>query len=279
MSDDEESLEKHIQLDGREDPFAPKKIIIDDLGDGSPPSPKTVGPVKQFYRDFIMVLTEPRQFFEIRFPETSFTYALTFGILVGWIAAFLGWLTRIVRHENLNDGLMKMREKLQELPFWKNIPDNFWAQNVPETSKLFPAWLAELFGIILAPFQSLISLSLYGVVIFIGCYLLIPKNDLAARDPVDVKSTIKIVSFACAPQILGAILGFLPAGLGSLVGALYSFFLLGFALSTRFRVSFLRAFGIIVLPGIVGLVTLGCVIGVFVTLFFGIIASLFGSMS
>jgi hypothetical protein len=282
MSDDE-SLEKHIQLDGREeyqDPFAPKKVVVENSGGGTPPPAKSPNVVQIFYRDLVMVLTEPRHFFEIRYPETSFAYAMTFGIIVAWIAAFLNWLTRIVRHETLWDGLMKIRDKLQELPFWKNVPENFWAQSSPEAAtRMFPAWIAEVFGIVLAPFQAMISLTLYGIVIFIGCYLLVPKSDLAARDPVDVKHTIKVVSFASAPLLISSILGFLPLNLGSFFGWIYSFVLLIFALHVRFRVSKLRAFGVVVLPGVASFVAIGCVIGVFAGLFFGIIASLFGSMS
>ena len=280
MSD--ESLEKHIQLDAREEFGNYRKSSGDGRGDGSgggdsPFAPKPIGPIKIFYRDLVMVLTEPRTFFESRYPQTSFTYALTFGIIVTWIAAFLSWLTRVVRHETLFDGLIKMREKLQELPFWKSVPENFWAQTSPDAGHMVPAWLAEMFGIVLAPFQALISLTIYGIVIFVGCYLLVPKT--TDRDSVEVKNTIKLVAFASAPQLISAVLGFLPIGLGPFIGAIYGFVLLVFALSIRYRVSGLRAFGIVILPGFVTLIAFGCLIGVFAGVLFGLFASLFGSMS
>jgi len=115
MNEDDDSIHKQIQLDGRES--EPKAT------EGGEP----VGPIKQFYCDLVLVLTEPKLFFESRFSETSLSYALAFGIIVNWIAAALSWLTRTIRHETIFDSLIKMRETLQELPFWKNVPDNFWA--------------------------------------------------------------------------------------------------------------------------------------------------------
>ena len=266
MSDDD-SLEKHIQLDGRELNALPEM--------SSPDDPLPIGPVKQFCRDLILVLTEPSIFFKTRYPETSFTYALAFGITVAWIATFLSWLTRIVRHETLLDGFLKMREKLQELPFWKNIPDSFWAQNTPQSSQILPTWLAEIFGIVLSPFQALISLTLSGVLIFLGCFLLVPKTDPAMGDSVELKNTIKLVAFASSPILISAILGFLPFNFGAGIGWIYTLVLTVLALSIRFHVSTPRSFAIVVLPGIVTLMTLGCVIGLIAGVFFGLIASFF----
>jgi hypothetical protein len=242
-------------------------------------TPKKVGPIKQFYRDFVMLMTEPRIFFEERYPSTSFTYALTFGVVTGWIAAFFSWLTRIVRHETLLDGLLKMRDKLHELPVWRNLPDNFWAQSTPERANMMPPWLIELFGIVLSPFQTVINLVFYGIVIFIGCYIFVPKiSGGAHKDAVELKNVIRIVSFASAPILFASILGFLPFGLGNFFGWLYAFILLIFALSLRFRVSKLRAFAIVSLPGIFMAIFLACLIGVTAALFFGMIASLFSGM-
>jgi hypothetical protein len=285
MSD--ESLEKHIQIDGPDmTPNKPSPLFGGggSGGDGSggdgggeiPSVPLHVGPVKQFYRDLIMVLTEPRIFFEVRYPETTFAYALTFGILVNWIAAFLGWLTRVVRHETLLDGFLKMRDRLQELPYWKNIPDNFWAQANPETAtNAFPPWAVELFGIIITPFQSLITLIFYGIMIFIGCYMLVPKD--SSRDGIELKNTIRIMSFTAAPVLVSAILGFLPFGLGTFFGGIYALVLLVFALSLRFRVSKLRSFGVVILPGILGTAVFSCLIGIFAALGIALFASFFGS--
>ena len=280
MSD--ESLEKHIQIDGPEQPVSKPSPLFGNReggggsgGDVPPPdAPMYVGPVKQFYRDLVMVLTEPRIFFEVRYPETTFTYALAFGVIVNWIAAFLSWLTRIIRHETLFDGFLKMRDRLHELPYWKNLPDNFWAQSSSENAaNAFPAWLVELCGIIITPFQSVIGLMFYGILIFIGAYMLVPKD--ASRDPIELKNVIRIVSFTAAPVLVSAILGFLPMGIGTLIGGIYALVLLVFALALRFRVSNMRAFGVVILPGILGVVVFGCIIGVFAALGVALFASFF----
>ncbi len=266
---DLESLEKHIQLEGRES----------SLTSQAPPvhseSLKPVGPVKQFYRDVMDCLTEPRHFFEVRYPQVGLTYALTFGIIVSWIAALLDWLTRIIRHETLYDGFLKMREKLQGLPIWKSLPEDFWAQPT-STPSTFPSWLTDVFGVLLSPFQSLAGFCISGVVLFLGAYLLIPKKTEAKQDPVDITHLIKIVAFTSAPHLIASVLGFLPLGMGSLIGWIYGIALVMIALSQRYKISNLRALGIIALPSLVGIFILSCFVGVLLAVGYGMFTAMFG---
>jgi hypothetical protein len=250
-----------------------------------------LNPVKQIYRDLIDCLTEPRRFFSERYPKITFNYALAFGIVVNWLASFLEWLTRMVRHETLLDGLLKMRDQLQQLPLWKNLPADIWAQN-PEHISMFPAWLAEVFGVALSPFNTLVRFLISGLMLWIGASILVPKtltqsqastdplNEIPEptpghRDLVNITNTIKLVALASVPNLIGAILGFLPLGLGGFFAGIYSFVILILAISLRFRVSYLRSFAIVVLPGIIGTMIFACVIGVFLALIFGTIAALF----
>ena len=272
------SLEGHIQLDGRDD--LPTKELPPAASETPPPGepPRSLGPVKQFYRDLMDTLTEPRFFFRERYPKISFNYALTFGIVVSWIAAFLDWMTRIVRHETFLDSFLKMRDKLQDLPFWKVLPDNFWAQSANEHASLFPAWIAELLGIALSPFQSLLGFCVSGFILFLGAYFLVPKEDTGiTRDKAQISSLIKLVCFAAAPRLISSILGFLPLGIGTLIGSIYGVVLTIIALQERFKVSGLRACGIMILPGILVVFVMSCMIGAFAGILFGLFAALFGS--
>ncbi|MBC7395803.1 MAG: hypothetical protein H7333_00045 [Bdellovibrionales bacterium] len=265
---DLESLEKHIQLD-RMDPLAATQAAE------SITAPKPLGPVKQFYRDVMDCLTEPRYFFEVRYPQVKLTYALTFGIIVSWIAAFLDWLTRLIRHETLFDGFLRMKEKLHSLPMWKNLPDDFWAQPTEKTS-FFPPWLVELFGIILSPFQSLAGFCVSGVILFIGAYLLIPKNPEPNKDPVDVSHLIKLVAFTSAPHLIASILGFLPLNLGAFIGWIYGLGLIIIALSQRYKISGLRAGGVLVIPSFIGMFVVACFLGVLAVIGYGMFTAIFG---
>ena len=217
---------------------------------------------KQFYRDLVECLTEPRRFFGIRYSQISLSYALAFGILINWVAAFFDWLTRIIHHETLLDGLLKMREKLQGLPMWKSLPSDIWAQN-PDHTSLFPAWLAEVFGLALSPFQSLLHFSIDGVSV--------------TRDPPDLAFAIKLTALCAAPNIVGSILGFLPLSLGAFIAGIYTFALTMIALMTRYQVSGLRAFSMIILPGLMAVFAIGCILSVFGALLFGSMAALFGA--
>ena len=277
MNEEDDSLHKHILLDGRENED-PATIVRELVAEGPPPPSAPPGRFKQFYRDVVMVLTEPTLFFEKRFPETSFTYAMLFAITVNFIAAFVGWLTRLIRHETLFDSLIKMREKLQDLPYWKNIPDNFWAQGAPEPSGL-PEWSFEVMGIIISPFQIALHVAFFGILILLGCFMLVPKTVEDSKDPIELKTTMKILAFVSAPLILTSMLGFLPMSLAAIINFFYALVLTAVGLSIRFRVSMPRAFGIILLPEFIGFGIFGCFIGVIGALFFGVLASIFGAAS
>jgi hypothetical protein len=259
----------------------------DSLSTPIPTPAEPLHPVKQFYRDVIDSLTEPREFFTHRFPKISLSYALAFAILVNWIADFLSWLTRLINHETLLDGLLKMRDKLSELPVWKDLPTNIWAQQQPEHVSMFPNWVAEVLGVALSPFQTLIRVTVAGLFIWVGAYLLVPKNrddGLGAvvpltRDQPDVSLVIKIAALAQAPALIGAILGFLPVGLGTVVSGIYGFVLLIFALAVRFRISYLRSFAVVILPGFLFTFVAGCLVTTFGAVLFGIVAALFGGFT
>ncbi len=239
-----------------------------------------------FYKDVVDCLTEPKQFFTVRYPQISLTYALTFAVVVNWISDTLAWLTRIVRHETLMDGFLKMRDRLSLLPFWKDIPPTLWAQ--PDHSSMLPPWLVEALGIALSPFQSLIHVVLTGLFIGVGAYLLVPKHVIQshahnvaheAKDNVEIAGAIKIVALCSAPHLIGSILGFLPLGLGSLISGIYVLVLLIFALSIRYQISYLRSFATVILPGILLMVVGGCVLLTFGAVLVGMADTFFGASS
>ena len=229
--------------------------------------------LKKFYGDLVGSLSEPTLFFKERYPKISFTHALAFGVATDWIANFLNWLTRIVRHETLMDGLLKIRHQLEALPFWKSLPSSIWAQ-VPDSSHLFPAWLTEIAGVALSPFQSLFRIVTSGLIIWLGSLLLISKS--RDHDSIDLKSAMKLVALCTAPHLLGAILGFLPLNLGSFFAWIYGICLIVFALSLRYQISKLRSLGVLMLPGILLSVVGTCFLGLIVAVFFGAIAAIFG---
>ena len=245
---------------------------MNDQYDPIQPARSNIPSFRLMYRDVVECLTEPRLFFTDRYPRISFNYALALGILVSWFGAFLDWLTRVIRHETLLDGLLRMRDQLQQLPIWKNLPADIWAQN-PEKISMFPAWLAELFGIVLSPFNSLVHFLVSGILLWIGASILIPKTE--DRDRVTLANTIKLVALTSIPKLFASILGFLPLGLGTLIGAVYAFVIMVLAISIRYQVSKLRSVATIALPGLLGIFIFGCMIAVLFALIFGTLAAFF----
>jgi hypothetical protein len=77
----------------------------------------------------------------------------------------------------------------------------------------------------------------------------------------DLSIFIRLAAISAAPTLVGAILGFLPLNLGSAIGWIYHIAILIIGIGLRYRISYLRAGGIIFLPGIILTLILGCFIG------------------
>jgi hypothetical protein len=229
-----------------------------------------------YFRDVILILTEPKRFFEERYPELSFSQALVIGVLSNWIAAFLMWLTRIVKHESLLDGMRKMREILGTLPIWKDLPDSIWQQGGGGPQSFLSSSMLELGPIAISPFQSLINFCVRGLILMLGVYLLVPRRASSPQtDSVSPSTLIRLNAVAVTPILVGAILGFLPFMLGGLIGGIYTFVILLVGVSTRYRVSYARAAGAIILPYFILIFFCGCLAFGFSALLGGILGGLF----
>ena len=232
------------------------------------------GPVRSFLNDLILLLTEPVGFFRDRFPTYSLSRALVFGIVVNWVAAGFEWLTRLVKNESLLDGVLRIKRQLETLPFWNQLPDTLWNQHAEPS--VIPAWLAELSGIALSPFQSVLNFTISGISLFVGAWLLIRRRN-QGEDPVELPVFVRIVAFSSAPRLIASWLGFLPVGIGGFIGWVYSAALLILGLKVRFRISGLRALVLVLLPGLLGILAVGCLVGGLMAIGIGLMAALFGT--
>jgi hypothetical protein len=241
-----------------------------------PTQPEKAGVIKQYFRDLILLMSEPRAFFKNRYAEMSLIQGLTFGIVSNWLATFFEWLTRQVTHRTFMSGFQKIQERLSNLPFWNNIPDTLWTQGKAQ-AEIIPNWLAELTNITISPFQALIKDCVYGTIIALGAYLLIHQKEKGGRDKVEISNFIKLFAISTVPYLLGSILGFLPFDLNNFISWIYSVAILIIGISTRYRVSTLRSFVIVILPGFFGVIAVGCLIGGTIGMFILAFAALFGS--
>jgi hypothetical protein len=232
------------------------------------------GPVRRFLSDLILLLTEPVRFFQERFETYSLSRALVFGIVVNWFASGFEWLTRLVKNESLLDGMMKVKRQLESLPFWNHVPDTLWNQRAEPSS--IPAWLAELSSIALSPFQSLLHFTLSGMSLFLGAWLLIRRRN-KGEDSIEIPVFVRIAAFSSAPNLIASWLGFLPVGIGGFIGWIYSAALLVLGLKVRFRISGLRAVVLLVLPGMLGVLVVGCLFAGIFGIGLGLLAALFGT--
>lgn len=231
---------------------------------------------RQFYEDLVGSLTEPRRFYTERYPQMSQNHALAFGLGVSWLATALKWLTRVLNHESFMDSFIRIRDQLMQLPVWRELPTSIWAQNPTTVPAAFPAWIAEAGTVALYPFSFLLQIVISAVALTIGAYLFIkPRTDGTADRP-DLTHFMKIAALASTPSIVGAILSFLPIGLGTTIGWLYAFLMLLFAVSIRYKVSMLRSFAVVVTPWFALAMAGACGLGLFGAVILGFIASLFG---
>ena len=218
--------------------------------------------LRSFFKDLIQVLTEPKRFFKERLPSLGFAHALAFGILVKWLAAILEWLTRVVKHETLLDSVKRIQERFSSLPIFKDVPESIWNQAGTAASPVSSPVALEVGALIVTPFQAVASFCVSGLVLYLGGLILVPKDSHSGRDPVDLSLFIRVLAFASAPSLVGAILGFLPLNLGSAIGWIYHIALLIIGIGIRYRISYLRAGGIVFLPGLFIMIVFGCILGV-----------------
>ena len=243
--------------------------------------------VRHFYRDLVDSLTEPRRFFAERYPHLSFNYALAFGLTVGWTGEGLKWAVRMINHETLMDGFLKIRDQLMQLPIWKDLPTSMWVQNPTEIQSLFPAWIAEAATVALFPFSFLIKIVISSVALAVGGFFFIGNRSKSHQesqllgggpamvsDPSDLTHWMKLVAATSGPLMLSAILSFLPLGLGNMVGFLYGLAILLIAISIRYRISMLRGFAVLTAPWLALLMIGGCFIAFFGAMIFAFIAAI-----
>ena len=231
-----------------------------------------LGIIKQIYKDAIHLLINPVEFFQIRFEQISFNYSLVLGLVISWLAAFLDWVTRAVKHESLMDGFLKIKNQLHSLPIWKDLPADIWAQG-DHVNALMPAWGLEGLRMLINPFNSLFSFFVYGIIFWLGATLLV-SNENPAKKSVTITNVIKITALASVTSIVSSVLGFLPIGLGGFLGWIYHTAVIAVGFSECFKISRLRGLVVIFLPTIVAIMVASCFIGVIVALFAGLISSL-----
>ena len=290
MSWDEEKTSTPIEADkpDSEKPAEPSETVhashepVHTSSEAVPPAPENSTPpkakdglVRQYYRDLMDCLTNPTHFFKERYPKISLSYALAFGIVTLWITNLFEWLTRAVRHETLLEGFTRMRERLQGLPYWRNLPANFWAQGQEGATNSYPAWVPEMFRFTLSPFQSLLHFCIKGFILFIGAWLLIRARNEEKQDSVSLGNFVKLSSLTSAPLLVGALLTFLPFGFGAFLGWVYCLVLLIVGLQIRYQISTLRAIIVMALPGFLAVVLAGALLLAALILGIGLITALF----
>jgi hypothetical protein len=193
------------------------------------------------------------------------TDTLVFAVVVSWIASLMEWVVRVLKNETNIGGLNALSQQLDALPIFKALLSPGMMGDFSAISN-YPVWLFEFSAVAVSPFKALIEVIMGGVFVWLAALIFIPKT--ADRDPVDLPSFIRLMAVAStAPKLVGAILGFLPLGLGSFIGAICVFMLQVFGLKIRYHISSLRGTVVLILPGLV-VMTLMLALVAAVVLFF-----------
>lgn len=233
---------------------------------------KVNGIFRQSFNDLVLVLSEPRSFFSNRIHSMSFNHALVFGLVITWVAKTLEWLTRFLKNESLSQNLLKVKDQLKQLPFWKDLPSDIWFQGEKSVG-LFSDSVIEALQITIHPFQALLHFFMFGIIYWLGGMLLVPRTS-PHYSRATVANFVKIISVASAANIVGAILSFLPLSLGSFFGYLYYVVIMVIGFSIYFKISGLRACALFVIPGIFMITFFSCLILGGIAFFTAIFAAL-----
>jgi hypothetical protein len=237
---------------------------------------ENTGLVKQLLQDGYSVLTEPTTFFKTRYEKASFNQSLALGLAATWIAAFLDWVTRSIKHESLMDSFHRIKSQLKSLPIWKDLPDDIWAQGDQASQNFLPTWGMEGLKMLLTPFNSIFLIFINALIFWAAALILVDKNN-PARKSVTLNELIKITAIAYTSALVGSIFGFLPLSLGSMIGWVYHIALLVIGFSIRFNISRLRGLVMVFLPTIALIMIAGCFIGFLFAIVGAIVSSLFHS--
>lgn len=232
------------------------------------------GLVKQLFSDGYLVLTEPASFFKTRYEKMSFNQSLALGLAATWIAAFLDWVTRAIKHESLMDSLHRIKTQLQSLPIWKDLPEDIWAQGDQASQTFLPAWGMEGLKMLLTPFNSIFLIFINALIFWVAALILVDKSN-PTKKSVTFNELIKITAIAYTSTLVGSILGFLPLSLGSVIGWVYHIALLVIGFSIRFNISRLRGLVLVFLPTIGLIMLASCMLGFFFAIIGTIVSSLF----
>ncbi len=236
-------------------------------------SEQNPGLLKQMVQDAIGILTDPSAFYQNRYEKMTKNQAMALGLVVCWLAAIADWLVRVLKHESLIQGLRKIQQQLQVLPIWKDIPESIWNQG-DVVQSFFPDWAVEGLRLMLNPFHQFFMFYTSGFVFWIGATLLVQKEN-PFRKNIHYQNLVKITAVSSVSSIVGAILGFLPAGLGGFVGWIYHVVLLMTGFSMQFNISNLRSLSVIFLPGLISFFLVVLMIGLAVAFMIAIVSSLF----
>jgi hypothetical protein len=205
------------------------------------------GMVRSLAKDAVGILTEPNEFFQNRFPQLSFNQALAMGLATSWLAAMLEWLTRAVKKESLLEGFRQIQQQLKDLPLWKDLPDDIWAQSGNGMETFFPGWILEGMKVMLTPFHAVFSIY-FSAFLFWAAALILVQRSNPTRSSVTIKEFSKITAVAASTSLISAILGFLPLGIGNFIGWIYHIALLTIGFSSRYQISRLRSVCLVFLP-------------------------------
>lgn len=231
------------------------------------------GLVRSLAKDAVGILTEPNEFFKNRFPQLSFNQAFALGLATSWLAAMLEWLTRSVKKESLLESFHQIQKQLKDLPFWKDLPDDIWAQSGDGVKTFFPEWILEGMKVMLTPFHTAFSIY-FSALLFWGAALILVQRSNPTRSSVTIKEFSKITAVAASASLVSAVLGFLPFGLGNFFGWIYHIALLTIGFSARYQISRLRSVCLVFLPSF----AMAIILGLLFLLVFALIALIVSSL-
>lgn len=217
------------------------------------------------FKEWWNSLTEPRLFFGESLKHKTTYQSVVFALIISWLAAWVEWLVRFTKNESFLDSLLKVRSQLDTIPVWKSITP-YVAPHLPTTVD-FPSWAFELFSVLGNPFTTLFSLVVSSFILWLGVWLLIGQSKFS--------EILKVLAYAStSSKLVGALLSFLPLSLGYALAGMWGLAIQVVGISSYYRVSLFRSFGVLILPSLFITFIIACFIG----LILGTIGALLGSL-
>jgi hypothetical protein len=195
------------------------------------------------------VLTRPRSFFRNLPSQGGMSTPLAFALVTHWISSVLGYLWSLQFRSISSSWLEQILSEVSD-----DIDYSGKSAFMDQTKHILSEWFSGLGAVILDPFLVLVNILVSAFFVYIAARIFVTPGRHDRPEVIRYEAAVKIISYGLTPSVLIGV----PL-IGSMLSAIYTFFLTIIGVSAYYRVSTLRGMLIYLFPKVIifGIIALG----------------------